>query len=80
MPVLVAHPHPVFNMVEVGHEVDDAGGISFLGVESFGEAAPNVGHAASKFDVLGVVFLIGGVDSVAVDLEESCRGLIKTGR
>ncbi len=59
----------LFNPVEVGHEVDDAGGVSFSGVEGFGEAASNVGEAPAECDVFGVKFLIGGVDAEAVGLQ-----------
>jgi hypothetical protein len=58
-------------MIEVAHEVDDAGGVSFASVEGFAEASPNVGQASAKLEILGVVFLIGWVDSVAVGLEKA---------
>ncbi len=59
----------LFDLVEIGDESDDTGGVSFSGVEGFAEAAPNVGEAPAECDVCGVKFLIGGVDAEAVGLK-----------
>ena len=60
-----------FNSVEVGDELDDSGGSRFSGVECFGKASSDVGHAAAQFDVFGVIALVAGVDAVAVALKNS---------
>jgi hypothetical protein len=58
----------LFDLIQVRDESYDAGGVSFSGVEGFGEAATDVGHAAAEVDEVAVVFLIAGVDAVAVGL------------
>ena len=58
-------------MIEVRDEPDDACGVPIFGVESFGEAAPDVGHAAAEFYELTMIPLVAGVDAVAVALKDS---------
>ena len=61
----------VFDLVEVGDEFDDSGGVALSGVEGFGEASSDVCHAASEVDDFGVITLVAGVDSVAVALKDA---------
>lgn len=61
----------LFKLVGVGDELNDAGGAALSGVEGSGEAAPDVGHAAAELDVPGVVFLIAGIDAVAIALNDA---------
>lgn len=64
----------LFDLVEVLEEVDDAGGVSFSGIEGFDKVAPDVGEAASEVDEFGMIFLVAGVDGVAIDLENAGPG------
>ena len=72
--VLVARPHPVFDLVEVLEEVDNAGGMSFSGIKGFDKVTPYVGKAAAEVDAFDMIFRVSGVDSVAIDLEVAGPG------
>ena len=61
----------LFDVVEVLEEVNDSGRVAFVVFKGVGEGATDVAAAVAEADLVGVVFLVAGVDGVAIDLEDA---------